>query len=165
MAVPLRGSPAEMCGQQFKRTFGASLVDLLSTDGEAGAVKMVLDGAADVTCASTASVRAMAPALKGNIRELAEVRSTASPFAQRLGVDSTAAQGFDVIAPNWLGLFAPAGMDARLAREISAAIVTMQSDPSYAKAIASRQALPVSAKQATPQGLLEVLRLALALQR
>ena len=164
MTVPLRGSPPEMCGQQFQKKFGAGLIELASVNGEAIAVSQVIDGTADLTCANTASVRPLASQPNSRIREIAEVRSTASPTARKLQVETTGAQGFDIIAPNWLGLFAPAGMSADLTRQLAAAVATLQGDPAYAQAIARSQALPVSADQATPEGLLRVLKLSLSLQ-
>jgi tripartite-type tricarboxylate transporter receptor subunit TctC len=164
MTVPLRGSPPEMCGQQFQKKFGAGLIELASVNGEAIAVSQVIDGTADLTCANTASVRPLASQPNSRFREIAEVRSTASPTARKLQVETTGAQGFDIIAPNWLGLFAPAGMSADLAQQLAAAVARLQDDPAYAQAIARSQALPVSADQATPEGLLRVLKLSLSLQ-
>lgn len=164
MTVPLRGSPPEMCGQQFQKKFGAGLIELASVNGEAIAVSQVIDGTADLTCANTASVRPLASQPNSRIREIAEVRSTASPTARKLQVETTGAQGFDIIAPNWLGLFAPAGMSADLTQQLAAAVAKLQGDPAYAQAIARSQALPVSADQATPEGLLRVLKLSLSLQ-
>jgi tripartite-type tricarboxylate transporter receptor subunit TctC len=163
MTVPLRGSAAEMCGQQAQKKLG--VIDLASVNGEAIAVSEVINGTADMTCASAASVRSMASQSNPRIREIAEVRSTASPFARKLQVESTGAQGFDIVAPNWLGLFASSGLNADLARSLSAAVARVQEDPAYAQAISRFQALPVSAEQATPDGLMRMLQLAISLQK
>lgn len=164
MTVPLRGSPPEMCGQQFRKKFGGGLIELASVNGEAIAVSQVIDGTADLTCANAASVRPLASQANARIREIAEVRSTASPMASRLRVETTGAQGFDIIAPNWLGLFAPARMSADRTRVLAAALARLQGDPAYVQAVARLQALPVSADQATPEGLVRVLKLAQSLQ-
>jgi Caspase domain len=57
MTVPLRGSPAEMCGQQVQKKLGGGRIELASVNGEAIAVAQVIDGTADLTCANAASVR------------------------------------------------------------------------------------------------------------
>jgi tripartite-type tricarboxylate transporter receptor subunit TctC len=163
MTVPLRGSVAEMCGQQAQKKLG--MIDLASVNGEAIAISEVINGTADFTCASAASVRSMASQSNSPIREIAEVRSTASPFARKLQVESTGAQGFDIVAPNWLGLFASSRLNADLARSLSAAVARLQEDPAYAQAISRFQALPVSAEQATPDGLTRMLQLAISLQK
>jgi tripartite-type tricarboxylate transporter receptor subunit TctC len=110
-------------------------------------------------------VRSMASRSNSPIREIAEVRSTASPFARKIQVESTGAQGFDIVAPNWLGLFASSRLNADLARSLSAAVARLQEDPAYAQAISRFQALPVSAEQATPDGLTRMLQLAISLQK
>ena len=164
MPVPLRGSPAEMCGQQVQKKFGSGVIELASVNGEAIAVSQVIDGSADLTCANTASARPITMQANARIREIAEVRSTASPITRKLQVETTGAQGFDIIAPNWLGLFAPAGLSADLTQPLAAGIARLQGDAAYAQAIARFQALPVSAEQASPEGLLRILKLAIALQ-
>jgi tripartite-type tricarboxylate transporter receptor subunit TctC len=163
MTVPLRGSAAEMCGQQAQKKLG--MIDLAPVNGEAIAVSEVINGTADLTCANAASVRSMASQSNSRIREIAEVRSTASPFARKIQVESTGAQGFDIVAPNWLGLFASPRLNADLARSLSAAVARVQADPAYAQAISRFQALPVSAEQATPDGLIHMLQLAMSLQK
>ena len=163
MTVPLRGSAAEMCGQQAQKKLG--MIDLASVNGEAIAVSEVINGTADLTCANAASVRSITSQSNSRIREIAEVRSTASPFARKIRVESTGAQGFDIVAPNWLGLFASPRLNADLARSLSAAVTRVQADPAYAQAISRFQALPVSAEQATPDGLIRMLQLAMSLQK
>ena len=163
MTVPLRGSAAEMCGQQAQKKLG--MIDLASVNGEAIAVSEVINGTADLTCANAASVRSITSQSNSRIREIAEVRSTASPFARKIRVESTGAQGFDIVAPNWLGLFASPRLNADLARSLSAAVARVQADPAYAQAISRFQALPVSAEQATPDGLIRMLQLAMSLQK
>jgi tripartite-type tricarboxylate transporter receptor subunit TctC len=164
MTVPLRGSPAEMCGQQLQRKFGADVIELVAVNGEAVAVAEVSKGNADLTCASAAAVRGSASQPNSPLREIAEIRATASPVARQIQVTAASSQGFDIVAPNWLGLFAPGGVSPDLIRQLSAAMAKVQADPAYAQSIARLAALPVSAEQATPNGLLRVLRLALALQ-
>ena len=39
------------------------------------------------------------------LKELAEVRWSASPSTEALRVEATGPQGYDIIAPNWLGVF------------------------------------------------------------
>ena len=48
---------------------------------------------------------------------------------------------------------------------LSAAVARLQEDPAYAQAISRFQALPVSAEQATPDGLTRMLQLAISLQK
>ena len=164
MAVPLRGSPAEQCGQQVLNKFGSDVVELVSVNGEALAMQEVLTGKADFTCGSTAAVRNIAGQQGSRITELAEVRWSASPLATPARIQAAGRQGFDLIAPNWLALFAPAGTSTDLTREISAALARLQSNASFVEVIGRMNALPVSSSQATPEGLMDALRLALALQ-
>jgi tripartite-type tricarboxylate transporter receptor subunit TctC len=165
MAVGIRGSASEMCGQQLQNKFGGDLIELVPMNGDAPGMVAVSEGNADLICSSTISIRATASRANTRIREIAEVRSTASPFARKPQVGTSGTQGFDIVAPNWLGLFAPAGLSADLTRELSAAIARLQRDPAYVQAIARLHALPVSAEQATPEGLLRDLRLSLSLQK
>ena len=125
----------------------------------------VNNGTADLTCASTAAIRSLISQPNSRLRELAEVRSTAAPDTQRIRLAPTGAQGFDIIAPNWLGLFAPAGVPVPALRQLSAALAALQKDPAYIRTLAGFQAYPVSAEQATPDGLTRALRLSLFLMR
>ena len=164
MTVPPRGAPL-MCGQQLQRAFGADAVELVRVNADAAAVAEVANGNADITCSSAAATRPGAAQPNSQLREIAEIRMTASPAARKIQVEAAGSQGFNIVAPNWLGLFAPNGINPQAARQLSAAIAKVQADPAYAQSIARLSALPVSADQATPDGLLRVLRLTLALQR
>ena len=155
MAAPLRGSPAEQCGQQVLNKFGSDVVELVSVNGEALAMQEVQTGKADFTCGSTAAVRNIAGQQGSRITELAEVRSSASPLATPARIQAAGRQGFDLIAPNWLALFAPAGTSTDLTREISAALARLQSNASFVEVIGRMNALPVSSSQATPEGLMD----------
>ena len=119
VTVGLRGSASEMCGQQLQNKFGSDLIEHLSKNGEAAALVAVHGGDADLICTDTAIIRTMASQANSRIREIAEVRSTASPIARKVQVGTSGTQGFDIIAPNWLGLFAPAGLSADLTRELA----------------------------------------------
>lgn len=163
MTVPLGGSPEELCALQFKKKFGSDLVELISVNGSARAFQSVIEGSADITCSSTAIVRRMAASPGSGIREIAEVRWTASAIARKSPVEPAGPQGFDILAPNWLGLFAPAGTDPNVMRELSAAIAKLQADANFAQAIGQAYAYPVSAEQSTPEGLVQALRLAVSL--
>ena len=165
MTVPLKGSPSEMCALQLQSKFGADVFELVSFNGEAAAFTEVANGNADLTCGNTASMRGATSQPNSKVRELAEIRSTSSPLAQRNRAAVSGAQGFDIIAPNWLGLYAPAGLSADRIALLSQALVRMQSDPAVVQALSRMHALPVSADQSTPEGLLQSLRLAISLQK
>lgn len=164
MTVPLPGSPAELCGRQLQKKAGGNLITLVPVNGEGPAVAEVVNGNADLTCASTPPLRNMAQQPNAKVREIAEVRSTAVSSAPKTRVGSTASQGYDIVAPNWLGLFGPAGLSAEARQQISAALLRVQEDPQFAQAMARLHALPVSADQTTPDGLVRALRLSISLQ-
>jgi tripartite-type tricarboxylate transporter receptor subunit TctC len=107
----------------------------------------------------------MAARPNAGFREIVEIRSSGSPLARNDVVASSGHQGFDIIAPNWLGLFAPAGTNSAARQELSAALAKIQGDPAFAQTMARLHAFPVSSYQASSNGLIESLRLALSLQR
>lgn len=157
------GSALMVCAQQFRAKFGAALVDLVPVKGDAIAVQDILAGNADLACVNTSSAR---PHVQGGkMRELAEISSSSAASLQKRRVESAAAQGFDIIAPNWLGLYGPAGMNAGITQQLSAAIAKIQTDPAFIQALARLNALPGSPDQSTPDGLVRSVRLALSLQR
>jgi tripartite-type tricarboxylate transporter receptor subunit TctC len=80
-------------------------------------------------------------------------------------VEAAGPQGFDIVAPNWLGLFAPAGANPEMIRQVSSALAQIQNDPGFVTAVGRTSAWPVSAYQATPDGLTDSIRLAISLQR
>ena len=127
----MRGSAGEMCGQQLQRKLGNGVIDLVPVNGDALAMAEVINGTADLACLATANVRATAAQPNASIREIAEVRSSASPNAQSR-IAPTGSQGFDIVAPNWLGLYAPAQTTSDVARQLTAALARVQVDPGYA---------------------------------
>lgn len=164
MTVPLKGSPGEMCAQQLSAKLGADVIELVQAGSEAAAFAEVANGRADLTCLNTASVRGALTNTKAKLREIAEIRSSSSPLA-RMQVAAASAQGFDVIAPNWIGLYAPAGISAGRLEQLSQALGRVQSDPAAVQSLTRQHALPVTSDQATAEGLLQSLRLAVTLQR
>jgi hypothetical protein len=61
-------------------------------------------------------------------------------------------------------VFVGAEVDRDIKESIAAAIGRLQRDPAFAQAAGRAHGLPVSADQATPDGLLNALRLGAALQ-
>jgi tripartite-type tricarboxylate transporter receptor subunit TctC len=159
------GSPTYICGQQALRKFGSDRIELVPVNGEALAVQALLDGKADLICTSTMAFRNMA-ATQPNfaMKELAEVRWSASPSTETLRVQPVGPQGYDIVAPNWLGVFIAAAVDSDIKASIAAAIGRLQRNPAFAQAARRAHGLPVSTDQATPDGLLNALRLGAALQ-
>jgi tripartite-type tricarboxylate transporter receptor subunit TctC len=159
------GSPTEICGQQALKKFGADRIELVPVNGEALAVQALVEGKADLICTSTMALRNMA-ANQPNFRlkELAEVRWSASPSTETLRVQPIGPQGYDIIAPNWLGVFVAAEVDREIKDSIAAAIGRLQRNPTFAQAAKRAHGLPVSSDQATADGLLNALRLGAALQ-
>jgi tripartite-type tricarboxylate transporter receptor subunit TctC len=159
------GSPTEICGQQALKKFGADRIELVPVNGEALAVQALMEGKADLICTSAMALRNMA-ANQPNFRlkELAEVRWSASPSTETLRVQPLGPQGYDIIAPNWLGVFIAAEVDREIKESIAAAIGRLQRNPAFAQAAKRAHGLPVSSDQATADGLLNALRLGAALQ-
>jgi tripartite-type tricarboxylate transporter receptor subunit TctC len=159
------GSPTDICGQQALKKLGSDRIELVPVNGEALAVNALMDGKVDLICTSTIAFRNMA-ARQPNfvLRELAEVRWSASPSTETLRVQPIGPQGFDIIAPNWLGVFIAAEVDHDIKESIASAIGRLQRNPAFAQAARRAYGLPVSADQATPDGLLNALRLGAALQ-
>jgi hypothetical protein len=97
-------------------------------------------------------------------KELAEVRWSASPSTETLRAQPVGPQGYDIVAPNWFGVFAAAEVDAEVRDSLSAAIGRLQRSPTFIDIAKRARALPVSADQATAEGLFNALRLGAALQ-
>ncbi len=159
------GSPTDICGRQALQKFGATEIELVRVNGEAVAVKAALDGAADLVCTSTIALRAMAASQPNfGLKELAEVRWSATPSTEALRVLATGPQGYDIVAPNWLAVFSAAEVSDSVREVIAAAIGRLQRRPEFIQAVKKANGLPVSADQATPAGLLNALLLGVALQ-
>ena len=160
-----KGSPTDICGQQAAQKLGADDIELYRVNGEALAVQATLDGAADLVCTSTIALRSMAAAQTNfGLKELAEVRWSATPSTESLRVLATGPQGYDIIAPNWLAVFSAAEVSGELREAIAAAIARLQRNSEFVQATKKANGLPVSADQATPGGLLNALLLGAALQ-
>ena len=159
------GSPTDICGQQALRKLGDGQIELVPVNGEALAVQALMEGKADVICTSTMAFRNMA-ARQPNfpLKELAEVRWSASPSTEALRVEATGPQGFDIIAPNWLGVFIAKEVERDMKEAFTMVINRIQRNPSFVQAAKKAYGLPVSADQATADGLLNALRLGTALQ-
>jgi tripartite-type tricarboxylate transporter receptor subunit TctC len=159
------GSPTDICGQQALKKFGSDRIELVPVNGEALAVHALMDGKADLICTSTMAFRNMAVTQPNfALKELAEVRWSASPSTETLRVQPVGPQGYDIIAPNWLGVFIAAEVDREIKESLAAAIGRLQRNPTFAQAARRAHGLPVSADQATADGLLNALRLGAALQ-
>ena len=158
------GSPTDICGQQALKKLG-DRIDLVPVNGEALAVQAAISGSADLICTSSMAFRHMA-AGQANfpLKELAEVRWSASPSTEALRVQAVGPQGYDIIAPNWLGLFSSADVDNEARQALAAAVGRLQRNPAFVQAAKRAHGLPVSGDQATPDGLLNALRLGVALQ-
>src|SRR5262249_33257540 len=154
------GSPTDICGRQVLKKLGDSRIELLSVNGEALAVQALMEGKADVICTSAMAFRNMA-ARQPNfpLKELAEGRRSASPSTEALRVEATGPQGYDIIAPNWLGVFIAKDVDRDIKDAFTTVINRVQKNPSFVQAAKSAYGLPVSADQASADGLLNALRL------
>lgn len=158
------GSPTDICGQQALKKLGAQ-IELVHVNGEALAVQAAISGSADLICTSSMAFRHMAAAQPNfALKELAEVRWSASPSTETLRVQAVGPQGYDIIAPNWLGLFISADVDNEVRRAMVAAVGRLQRNPAFVRGAIRAHGLPVSRDQATPDGLLNALRLGVALQ-
>ena len=73
-------------------------------------------------------------------------------------------QGFDIIAPNWLGLFIAAEVSEEIQQAMVAVVGRLQRNTAFIEGAKRAHGLPVSADQATPDGLLNALLLGAALQ-
>jgi len=165
MHVALKGSPTDMCGQQAVEKLGADEIEIHRENGEARAVQAALDEAADLVCTSTIALRTMAAAKPNfGLKELAEVRWSATPSTESLRIQATGPQGYDIIAPNWLAVFSAAEVSDNVRGTIAAAIGRLQRNPEFVRTAKKANGLPVSADQATPGGLLNALLLGVALQ-
>lgn len=158
------GSPTDICGQQAAQKLSAGRIDVVRVNGEALAVQSALTGAADLICMSTLAFRSMAAQPGFGLKELAEVRWSATPSTDALRVQAAGPQGYDIMAPNWLAVFAAADVKAEVVHAVAAAIGRLQRNPDFVKAAKRAHGLPVSADQATPSGLLNALNLGAALQ-
>ena len=158
------GSSTDICGQQALRKLGDQ-IELMPVNGEALAVQAAISGSADLICTSSMAFRHMAASQPNfSLKELAEVRWSASPSTEALRVQAVGPQGYDIIAPNWLGLFMSAEVDNEARQALVAAVGRLQRNPAFVHGAKRAYGLPVSADQATPDGLLNALRLGVALQ-
>jgi tripartite-type tricarboxylate transporter receptor subunit TctC len=158
------GSPTDICGQQALKKLGDQ-IELVPVNGEALAVQAAISGSADLICTSSMPFRHMAAGQPNfALKELAEVRWSASPSTEALRVQAVGPQGYDIIAPNWLGLFIAADVDEKIKHALAAVIGRLQRNPAFVQAAKRAHGLPVSADQASPDGLLNALRLGAALQ-
>jgi tripartite-type tricarboxylate transporter receptor subunit TctC len=159
------GSPTDICGQQALKKLGNGQIELIPVNGEALAVQALMEGKADVIFTSTMAFRNMA-ARQPNfpLKELAEVRWSASPSTEALRVEATGPQGYDIIAPNWLGVFIATDVEGDIKEAFAMVISRIQKNPGFVQAAKRAYGLPVSADQATADGLLNALRLGTALQ-
>jgi tripartite-type tricarboxylate transporter receptor subunit TctC len=159
------GSPTDICGQQVMQKLGAGAIEVVRVNGEALAVQAGLEGRADLVCVSTIALRSMSAANPNfGLKEIAEVRWSAAPSTEVLRVQPTGPQGYDIVAPNWLAVFGSADVSGGVRETIAAAIGRLQRNPAFVQAAKRGNGLPVSADQATPGGLLNALRLGVALQ-
>jgi tripartite-type tricarboxylate transporter receptor subunit TctC len=162
IAVSATGGPSEMCGRQLAGNLGPNAAQLVTVPNEAGAVAAIANGQVDLICTNAANHRS------GGIpklREIAEVRFSTSANARPAPVPVAAATGFNIVAPNWLGLYAPNGTDAATVGQISSAMVRLQNDPKFIEVIARMHAVPVAPEQATAGGLLQSLKRAISQQK
>jgi tripartite-type tricarboxylate transporter receptor subunit TctC len=165
------GSPTDICGQQALKKLGDQ-IELVPVNGEALAVQAAISGSADLICTSSMAFRHMAAGQPNfslrqpnfSLKELAEVRWSASPSTEALRVQAVGPQGYDIIAPNWLGLFIAADADEKIKHALAAVIGRLQRNPAFVQAAKRAHGLPVSTDQASPDGLLNALRLGAALQ-
>lgn len=158
------GSPTDICGQQALKKLGDQ-IELVPVNGEALAVQAAISGSADLICTSSMAFRHMAAGQPNfPLKELAEVRWSASPSTEALRVQAVGPQGYDIIAPNWLGLFISADVDNEARQALAVAVGRLQRNPAFVQGAKRAHGLPVSGDQATPDGLLNALRLGVALQ-
>jgi tripartite-type tricarboxylate transporter receptor subunit TctC len=158
------GSPTDICGQQALKKLGDQ-IELVPVNGEALAVQAAISGSADLICTSSMAFRHMAAGQPNfSLKELAEVRWSASPSTEALRVQAVGPQGYDIISPNWLGLFIAADVDEKIKHALAAVIGRLQRNPAFVQAAKRAHGLPVSADQASPDGLFNALRLGAALQ-
>jgi tripartite-type tricarboxylate transporter receptor subunit TctC len=159
------GSPTDICGQQAVEKLGQDAIELSRVNGEALAMNGVLRGAADLVCTSAIALRNLTHANPSfGLKELAEVRWSATPSTEALRVPATGPQGYDITAPNWLAVFSAAEVSTDIRETMAAAIGRLQRNPAFVQAAKRAHGLPVSADQATPEGLLNALLLGVALQ-
>jgi tripartite-type tricarboxylate transporter receptor subunit TctC len=162
IAVSATGGPSEMCGRQIAANLGANSAQLVTVPNEAGAVAAIANGQVDLICTNAANHRSGGTP---KLREIAEVRFSTSANARPAPVPVAAVTGFNIVAPNWLGLYAPTGTDAAMVGQISSAIVRLQNDPKFIDLISRMHAVPVAPEQATADGLLQSLKRAISLQK
>ncbi len=164
MTVATTGSVSEMCGQQLQKKLGADVITLQQVNGEALAFMAALQGQTDLICSPRGPLD---PHLAGGkLKAVAEIASSASAVAAGgMQVARAASQGYDVVVPNWLGLFAPPGTPADVVNRISAAMTRVQANRNFAEDLKRLSALTVSTDQSSPQGLAKELALGMARQQ
>lgn len=138
------GSPTEICGQQALKKLGDGQIELVLVNGEALAVQALIEGKADLICTSSIALRNMA-ARQPNfpIKELAEVRWSATPSIEALRVEAVGPQGYDIIAPNWLGVFIAAEVESDIKDTFTTVIGRLQKNSLFAQAAKRAHGLPV----------------------
>ncbi len=160
-----QGSPTDICGQQTLQKLGKDDIEVTRVNGEALAVAAALSGAVDLVCVNTIALRSMTASHRNfGLKELAEVRWSATPSTDELRVPATGPQGYDITAPNWLAVFAAAEVSRNVRETIAAAIRRLQRNSMFVATTKKENGLPVSQDQATPSGLLNALLLGVALQ-
>ena len=160
----LVGSEADMCARQLQRKLGPAVINVINTQqGMAQTFMGIIQGTFDLVCIP-ASVAA--PQITSNkLKAIAEVRYSARPGVRNLTVASTAAaQGFDIVAPNWLGIFAPKGTNPDVALRVSNAIREALSASNVQEILRRYGAIAPSSDEATSLGLESALRTGVALQ-
>ena len=163
MGAALVGSVEDMCARQLQKKLGADIINVTNIAGGLGpTIASLQRGQFDLVC-TTASIVAPQAASK-NLRLVAAVRSSTRAAGNLAVVPTAAAQGFDIVAPNWLGVFGPRGLQVDAIERISEAMKTVLATTDAADIFRIYGALTPSSEDASPRGLKAAIRLGSTLQ-
>ena len=161
MGAGSTGSVDDMCARQMQRKLGDDIINVVNTRGSAPSLFALLGGEFDLVCGPAVLLRPHAKA--GKVRVIGEIRSSAKG-AGGGDVPSVAMQGFDVVAPNWLGLYGPRGLRSDLVDKLSAALRTSLASAEVSAKLRQFGAVAASSDEASPRGLDSSVQLGASLQ-
>jgi len=162
MGAGLVGSVEDMCAREMQKKVGGDVINVTNTPGLGPTIKFLLDGKLDLVCTSAPN---MAPQIQRKAAAVvAEVRYSSGMSRNLIAQSSAAAQGYDVIAPNWLGVFAPAGVQTEVIGKLAEGLRTALSAGDMPELLSRYGAQPPSAQDMSPSGLEAAIKLGSTLQ-
>lgn len=152
------GSASQLCGMLLMDALDTQMTTV-PYQGAGPAMTDIIGGQIDMICDQSTNTTSQIQA--------GEVKAYAVTTAARLGnlpdLPTTAEGGLDLQIGVWHGLYAPAGTDAAIITKLEAALQKALTDETVISRFAELGTVPVTAAEATPAALTELLTSQIAL--